>query len=66
MHSQIETIQSILNKKSNIPDYRFTFGRYKGRLLEYVYKHDKAYLKWLYASGAKLPMRVESFLSEME
>ena len=66
MQTQTDIIQSILNKKSSVPDYRFTFGRYKGYLLEKVYRLDKNYLKWLYASDAKLPKNVESFLSELE
>lgn len=44
---QVESIKNILSKKSTCPDYRFNFGQYKGKSLEYVLKFDRQYLLYL-------------------
>ena len=63
---EIAKIQAILNKPSSCPDYRFTFGKYRGRLLSEILKVDKQYLLWLYHSDIQVPIRVEAFLSTLE
>lgn len=60
---QLAAIQSVLGKEQ-VPDYRFTFGKYKGRTLEYVFMFDKPYLMWLWAEDVRLPVRVVEFIEE--
>ncbi len=45
MKDQIAAIRAITAK--GMVDYRFSFGKYSGELLERVYNKDKSYLRWL-------------------
>ena len=65
VEQQVQAIQGILNKSPTIPDYRFTFGMHEGKTLKYVYENNPRYLKWLYQEGAKLPKKVEAFISQL-
>lgn len=44
---QVEIIKNIMSKPKTCPDYRFNFGQYKGKSLEYVLKFDRQYLLYL-------------------
>ena len=48
---ELEAIKKIMGK-SNYPgyvcNYKFRFGKYKGKNAEYVLNEDPSYLKWLY------------------
>lgn len=45
--AQKQIISQVLGVPSKFPDYRFNFGQYRGKSLEYVYKNDRSYLHWL-------------------
>ena len=64
---QVDAISNILGKspESKAPDYRFTFGMHKGRLLEYVVKHHKDYILWCYHNDVELPMKVISYIEDV-
>lgn len=47
LQEQTKAIQAIFSKGKKIPDYRFTFGQYKGKTLEYVLQIDRKYLQWI-------------------
>jgi len=44
---QVDIIKGILSKPKTCPDYRFNFGQYKGKSLEYVLRFDRKYLLYL-------------------
>lgn len=62
IEEQLASIKSVLGRGSDIPDFRFTYGKYKNKSLEFVFDTDKAYLMWLYNEDVKLPSVVENFI----
>lgn len=67
VEEQVKIIRQVMNKKKIVPDYRFTFGKYKGKTLDYVYseRQDNAYFAWLYNNNTeKLNPVLENFIEE--
>lgn len=64
VEEQVAKIKDIMSKKRVIPDYRFTFGRHKGELLEKVYRIDKKYLAWLYHNNESIPYTLTTFIED--
>lgn len=64
IQDQLAAINKIMNKPEEIPFYRFNFGRYNGRTLEYVFQRDKSYLSWLYNNCEDLNPVLEEFIQE--
>lgn len=47
LEEQVKAINTIVKETKSVPDYRFTFGKYSGELLENVIKKDRTYLVWI-------------------
>jgi uncharacterized protein (DUF3820 family) len=45
--SQLSAISKIMSKPKPCPEYKFTFGQYRGQWLEEILEIDKKYLHWL-------------------
>lgn len=61
---QLEAIKKIMGKKDKTPFYRFTFGKYKGKTLDWVVASDYKYLIWLYNNDVDLPVKVIDFIEK--
>lgn len=62
MKEQIDAIQCVL-RKPQFPDYKFTFGQYTGKTLEYVLRMDTNYVQWVLSEDFIKP-RVRSKIEQ--
>lgn len=68
LQDQVKKIRNIMGLPSDIPDYRFTFGKYKGKLLASVVDLDPNYLLWLVneVEEGYLPEKVDDYLLKFQ
>lgn len=65
---QIRKIQAIMGVNEKYPswvcDYKFKFGKHKGKNAAYVIDKDASYLKWLYESDFKIDLRLQEIITQ--
>lgn len=63
---QIVKIKEILgDQTTEVPQYRFKWGKYQNKTLAYVLEHDKRYLFWLYNNAPNLPKKLEKIIEQI-
>jgi hypothetical protein len=66
IEEQVKIIKKVMNNKNHVPEYRFNFGKYKGKTLDYVYSEirDFKYLAWVYNNSEKINPVLEKFIED--